>query len=110
MYRAILSRRLPSIDHFLFTPKKYLPLLFSTTSFEMRGPVYSTIFFPFGIRLTANSPLPAVPKFLSATHNSVAARIATRSRQAWQAPLAPGPTGGDARATSASITDLCTIL
>ena len=59
MYRAMFSRPRPSIDHFLFTPKKYLPLLFSTTSFGNRGPVYSMILLPFGIRLAANIPNPA---------------------------------------------------
>src|SRR5215831_17381786 len=61
----MLSRPLPSIDHFLFTPKKYLPLLFSTTSFGTRGPVYSMIFLPLGMRCVANSPRPVAERLIS---------------------------------------------
>src|SRR5215471_3156933 len=61
----MLSRPLPSIDHFLFTPKKYLPLLFSTTSLGTRGPVYSMIFLPLGMRLVANSPRPVAERLIS---------------------------------------------
>src|ERR1044072_3290461 len=59
----MFSRPLPSIDHCLFRPKKYLPLLFSTSAFEMRGPTYSTIFVPLGIGLVANNPKPVAARF-----------------------------------------------
>ena len=58
MYRAKLWRALPSIDHFLLTPKKYKPLLRSTSSFVMSGPKYSMIRLPLGIRLRAINPRP----------------------------------------------------
>src|SRR5262252_8295047 len=58
----MLSRPRPSIDHFLLTPKKYLPSLLSTTSLGTRGPVYSIILLPLGIRSTANKPRPVTER------------------------------------------------
>ena len=58
MYRAVFVRGLPSIDHFLFTPKKYLPRRLSASSFEICGPVYSIMRLPLGIILVAKSPSP----------------------------------------------------
>jgi hypothetical protein len=58
MYRARLSRGLPSIDHLELMPKKYLPLLRSTIVLETNGPVYSTIRLPLGIGLRVTNPNP----------------------------------------------------
>lgn len=65
MYRATFSRKLPSIDHFVLTPKKYFPLLFSTSSFGRNGPKYSMIRLPFGIGRVANNPSPVLVRFTS---------------------------------------------
>lgn len=48
------------MDHFVFTPKKYFPVFWSTTSFGISGPVYSTIRLPFGISSKANNPNPVL--------------------------------------------------
>jgi len=54
----MLLRGLPSIDHFELMPKKYFRLLCSTSLFEMKGPVYSTIRLFLGIGFVANNPKP----------------------------------------------------
>jgi len=56
---------LPSIDHFVFTPKKYLLRLLLTSSFEISGPVYSMIRLPLGIGLRANNPQPDLLRLMA---------------------------------------------
>ncbi len=58
MYRATLVRGLPSIDHLVFSPKKYLPPRLSTSLFETIGPVYSMMRLPFAIGSKAKKPSP----------------------------------------------------
>src|SRR6185295_1871843 len=62
----MLLRGVPSIVHFELTPKKYLPLVrLSTSSFETRGPVYSTIRVPAGMGFSANKPRPEPVRFMT---------------------------------------------
>ena len=63
MYRAKLSRCVPSIVFRLFTSKRYLLLLEYSSAFDISLPKYSMMRSPFLYSSVAKSPSPALDRF-----------------------------------------------